>query len=296
MNKKAHQLKWETMAQCLLSLLILFSAIYLTSCKEDGPIILLEEAETPLVDTTYVVDNVPEAEQKVVLMEEFTGVRCTNCPIGHAKVAELYAAHGERFIAIGVHSNFLGAPYEGNEDFRTESANSLNNALGPVNGKPSAFIDRRVFPSNQTRDIINPDLWTGFVAQQLAATTPLNLDLEIVEINENERLVRYRTTLTYTENAQAHNLGFAITENNLIAAQLNAGTVIEDYNHQHVLRKYITPIMGIPLAIDLEMGRVIIKEFELEVPLEWNIDNLELIAFIRASNDEIVQAKMAKFN
>lgn len=288
--------KIKLVLQCLSVGIIFSITLLLPSCKEEGPIILLEEAEIPLVDTTYVIDNIPEAEEKVVLMEEFTGVRCTNCPIGHAKVAELYAAHGERFIAIGVHSNFLGAPYEGNEDFRTESANALNNALGPVNGKPSAFVDRKIFPGNQTRDIINPDLWTGFVAQQLASATPLNIDLEIVDLNENERIVRYRIALTYTENAQAHNLGFAITENNLVAAQLNAGTVIENYNHQHVLRTFLTPVIGTPLTVELEMGRVIIKEFEFEVPLEWNIDNLELIAFIRAANDEIVQAKMVKFN
>lgn len=294
--KKGNKIKFSLVIKYCLSTLIIITAFSLTSCKEEGPIIQLEEADIPLVDTTYVVDNVPQAEQKVVLMEEFTGVRCTNCPLGHTKVSELYAAHGERFIAIGVHSNFLGVPYEGNEDFRTESANILNDALGPVNGKPSAFIDRKIFSGNQTRDIINPDLWTGFVAQELAVSTPLNIDLEIVDLNENERIVRYRTTLIYTENAQAHNLGFAITENNLVAAQLNGGNIIEDYNHQHVLRTFLTPVIGTPLTQELEMGRVVIKEFEFEVPLEWNIDNLELIAFIRASNDEIVHAKMVKFN
>lgn len=294
--KKGIKIKLSLAIKYFFSVFIFLIVLALPSCKEEGPIIILEEAEIPLVDTTYVVDNIPPAEQKVVLMEEFTGVRCTNCPLGHAKVAELYAAHGERFIAIGVHSNFLGMPYEGNEDFRTESANSLNNAMGPVNGKPSAFVDRKIFTGNQTRDIINPDLWTGFVAQQLASSTPLNIDLEIVDLNENERLVRYKTTLTYTEEALAHNLGFVITENNLVAAQLNAGVVIQDYNHQHVLRSFLTSVIGTPLIVELEMGRVIIKEFEFEVPLEWNIDNLELIAFIRASNDEIVQAKMVKFN
>lgn len=296
MKKETYYMLHKFARLSLLFLTLVFSSIVIYSCEEEGPIILLEEAEIPLVDSTFIIDNVPQAEEKVVLMEEFTGVRCTNCPLGHAKVSELYDAHGERFIAIGVHSNFLGAPYEGNEDFRTESANSLNDALGPVNGKPSAFIDRKIFTGNQTRDIINPDLWAGFVAQELAVPTPVNINLEIVDYNEDERLMRYRTTLTYTNNAQAHNLGFAITENDLIAAQLNAGNIIENYVHKHVLRIYITPVIGIPLTTNLEIGRVIIKEFEFKVPLEWNIDNLELIAYIRASNDEIVQAKMVKFN
>jgi hypothetical protein len=277
-------------------ILILASLIFLTSCKEEGPFIILEEPQTPLVDTTFIADDVPAPQNKVVLLEEFTGVRCTNCPGGHQKVAELYNLHPGRFIAIAVHTNFLGAPYENNLDLRTQGGETLGSTLGPINGKPSAFVDRKQFSSVPTRDLINPDLWPPLVAEQLALPTPVNLLLEKVSLNDNTRVLRYRITLTYTQNAQNHNLGFAITENNLISAQLNSGTIIDNYVHKHVLRNYLSPIIGQPLTETLETGRVIIKEFEFEIPLSWNIENLELIAFIRQSNDEIVNAAYINLN
>lgn len=276
--------------------IVVFSTLALFSCQEEGPLIILQETPQPLVDTTYVLENVPPAQEKTVLLEEFTGVKCTNCPTGHQKVAELYVAHPNRFVAIAIHTNFLGSPYTGDVDLRTEVGEQMSAALGPINGKPSAFVDRKNFSTNPTRDIINTDLWLPFVNEQLALSTPVNMLLEEVSLNEDSRVLRYRITLTYTEATQNHNLGFAITENNIIASQLNSGTIIPDYVHKHVLRDYLTPFIGFPLTETLESGRVIIKEFEFEIPLSWNLDNLELVAFIRQSNDEIVNAAYIKLN
>lgn len=271
-------------------------AFLLYSCEEKGPLIILEPTQVALVDTTYLIENLPTAQSKAVLLEEITGVKCTNCPSGHQKVAELYAAHPARFIAMAIHTNFLGAPYTGDVDLRTEAGEQMAATLGPINGKPSAFVDRKNFSTNPTRDIINPDLWPQFVNQQLALNTPVNLLLEKVSLNNNTRILRYRITLIYTDLAQTHSLGFAITENNIQASQLSSGTVITNYIHKHVLRSYLTPFIGVPLTETLESGRVIIKEFEFEIPLSWNIDNLELVAFVRQSNDEIVHATYININ
>lgn len=271
-------------------------AFLLFSCEEKGPLIILEPTQVALVDTTYLIENLPTAQSKAVLLEEITGVKCTNCPSGHQKVAELYAAHPARFIAMAIHTNFLGAPYTGDVDLRTEAGEQMAATLGPINGKPSAFVDRKNFSTNPTRDIINPDLWPQFVNQQLALNTPVNLLLEKVSLNNNTRILRYRITLIYTDLAQTHSLGFAITENNIQASQLSSGTVITNYIHKHVLRSYLTPFIGVPLTETLESGRVIIKEFEFEIPLSWNIDNLELVAFVRQSNDEIVHATYININ
>jgi hypothetical protein len=282
------------MKNCFLALITL--SFFLSSCKEEGPFIILNPPAVALVDTNYLTNNVPDAAPKTILLEEFTGVRCTNCPSGHARVAELYNTYPGRFVAIAIHTNFLGAPYGNDLDLRTENGETLGATLGPINGKPSAFIDRKQFSTVATRDVINPDLWPPLVAEQMNLSSPVNIELEKVNLDENSRILRYRVTLSYTENAQNHNLGFAITENNIVAAQLSSGTIIENYVHKHVLRDYLSPIIGQPLTENLERGRVIIKEFEFEIPLGWNIQNLELIAFIRQSNDEIVNAAFINLN
>ena len=51
-----------------------FLCLMISSCEEEGPAVILDEAET-LSDTTYITSTIPSAQDKVVLMEELTGVR-----------------------------------------------------------------------------------------------------------------------------------------------------------------------------------------------------------------------------
>ena len=63
-------------------------------------------------DTTEVV--------KKVLIEEFTGVRCVNCPQGSAEIENLLSIHGDKLVAISIHAGFFAPPYpESLYDLRT---------------------------------------------------------------------------------------------------------------------------------------------------------------------------------
>src|SRR5688572_21847715 len=99
-----------------ISLLIILSAVLISfnSCEEIGPAIDLTEDTT--ADTTYVVTQIETPQDKNVVLEEFTGARCVNCPQGHVLLDNLENQHGERFIAISNHSEFLAEPYEGDHD------------------------------------------------------------------------------------------------------------------------------------------------------------------------------------
>ena len=55
--------------------------------------------------------------EKVVLLEEFTGQRCVNCPDAAEIVEQLHHAHPDNFIAVGMHP----------------SASGFTQPLGPVN-------------------------------------------------------------------------------------------------------------------------------------------------------------------
>ena len=81
----------------------------------------------------------------------------------------------------------------------------------------------------------------------------------------------------------------------IIAEQLNLTVKIEDYEHEYVLRKSLTPVIGDPITTDIVANTVIIKEFrvdldEFDADKVWNLEHMHLVAFIRQANDEIVQA------
>lgn len=281
------------------NLFILFAfSFVLWSCQEEGPFINLEEDQVALVDTSYTSPTTIAIENKNVLFEEFSGVRCSNCPVGNTVTHDLYVQYGEQFVPVTVHSDFLAFPYTGSPDLRNADANEIANSLGPVGQKPSTFVNRKIINGNRLQG--STGTWAGLVASELQENTFVNMDLAISAIDEVERTVRYRITLSYSADAPNHNLGFYITESEIIAEQLDGSTKIEDYEHEFVLRKAITPIIGTNVASSVDANTVIVKEFEIDIDEfdganEWNMAHMHLVAFIRLDNDNIENAVMVDF-
>ena len=123
-------------------------AVVLNSCKEVGPDINLGKNNNSVSDTTYVETPVASPETKHVLIEEFTGVRCPNCPQGHQIITGLKNTYPEKVVSVSLHPiNSLGAPYAFSvQDFRSTKAQTLFDYLGQIGLEPAAGIDRIKFP------------------------------------------------------------------------------------------------------------------------------------------------------
>lgn len=279
--------------------IVLLSFLALASCKEEGPFINFEEDQATLVDTSYVSATPIAVQNRNVLFEEFSGVRCSNCPAGNQATHSIYLDKGARFIPVTVHSNFLAFPYDGSPDLRNDAANEIANSLGPVGQKPSTFISRKIIGGQRLQTSIGT--WASGVDDILNQTSFVNLNLSIVETNLIERTVRYSITLSYSAPAPNHNLGFYLTESEIIAEQLSGSNYITDYEHEFVLRKAITPIIGTNISNTIVSNTVIIKEFEIDIDdfdmdKLWNMEHMHLVAFIRLDNDEIETATMVDLN
>lgn len=287
-----------------ISIFILaISTVFLYQCKEIDTPVILDPSQVALFDTTYISTTPFSAFPKNVLLEEFSGVRCTNCPQGNAKTHALHTANPTRINIVTAHSKFLASPYSGDLDLRTEDAQALAVApLGPVASKPATYINRIIFPSLANRAIPDVDTWENFVNDELDKTTPINLELETSFLDEEERKFRYKITINFAETVSDISLGFLLTESYIEATQLDNGTEVEDYEHEYVLRDYITSIFGEILTEETVANTVIIKEFEIDLddyeaptgnytnPIDWKIENMELVAFVRDANDEILQS------
>ena len=56
-------------------------------------------------------DSMPDSAivfERTVLLEEFTGQKCTNCPDAHRMVAQLINQYGDRLISVAIHSGGFG--------------------------------------------------------------------------------------------------------------------------------------------------------------------------------------------
>src|SRR5690606_1909761 len=104
------------------------------ACTEIGPEIAFGNGAESY-DTTYVLPTVPTQEPRRVLIEEFTGASCTNCPAGHTTITNLESQYPDRIIAIAYHKHGTSLDEPAGEgpffedttkgDFRRREANKI---------------------------------------------------------------------------------------------------------------------------------------------------------------------------
>ena len=69
---------------------------------------------------TEIAPVVPALGDRKVLVEEFTGVRCVNCPAGASELENLKGIYGERLVIVSIHAGDFSPPFTDSRfDFRT---------------------------------------------------------------------------------------------------------------------------------------------------------------------------------
>lgn len=276
------------------ALFIPISAIVLlSSCtKEIGPAIDFSKVQAK--DTFYMAP-VENAQLKNVLIEEFTGVKCPNCPDGHDIVATIQNANPTRVVAIGYYpfNQAQTQPLTGltKEDFRLTDATDLSTLLGGVQFLPIAAVDRKMFGGT----ILNArTLWSNNVQTQLALTTPINMQLSVT-FDDATREAIIKTSLKYTSPlSNKHNISIAIYENNLVDAQEYPSYIDSNYTFKHVLRDVITPVGGASVLDSIATkasGLVFEKTTLYTLPAKWKAANCKIVAFVHdaAATKEVYQ-------
>src|SRR5262249_24221148 len=117
-------------------------------------------------------------ETKNVVVEDFTGVRCPNCPQSHVIIENLQTQYPGRVAAICLHpTNSLGTPYKFSiQNFENAPSQTLFDYLGQIGSEPAGAIDRKLY-NGQTTILQDKSLWATEVGSQLALVPPVNINL-----------------------------------------------------------------------------------------------------------------------
>lgn len=248
--------------------------------------------------------EVPEFEaiesDRVVLIEEMTGVSCPNCPKGTAEVEAIKALYGDQVIPIGIHGIFLAWPTAESEfDLRNEYSRELETLLAPGTSKPAALFNRAI-PEGRTNAVVeNTDLWSGIVEEQLAIPPKISIEIEL-EYEESSRILTVNTGMIALESLNNPIfISVMVLENNIIDAQKDLTEVIEKFEHNHVLRTMLTPTLGEELSPSIGRNEVLNRSYQLLIPEEdhlWKIDDLEVVVFVHyeGAGGEVLQAAVEK--
>lgn len=259
--------------------LFAFILFAFAACQE-----VSSDIDPPSVNNNPPVDTTGEVLRHV-LIEEFTGVQCVNCPQGSQLIENLINTHGGRLISISIHAGAFADPFSGSAyDLSTDTGEQLDALIGPVEGYPSAAINRNAFGTGG-RIHFSPT-WAGFVEDELAI--PPQVDVQIANsFNENNGELTASITVNFLETLTGDlSLSVMITENDIVDLQDDTSGLIEDYKHKHVFRTMLTNVAGNPIATQAT-GTNLQESFTFNIPAEWNADKCKVVAFVHRTAPDL---------
>ena len=264
---------------------IILISIILTNCNEI-PIIIAEP-------------EIPESE-KTVLLEELTGVHCTNCPRGALASDFILNKYPGRVIVIGIHGKLLAEPIKDKSkyDFRNEDAKNLELWFTDLQGKPSASINRSPISSGSLTDVI-PDRWLGSVENELKKPHVLNLLMATYYDDKSRQLKVDITAIPLIDLPNNYNISVYLTESGIVDAQYDGGSIIPDYEHNHVLMDMLTAFDGDVFGNNLKKDEVYKKSYSYTLPEVdglWQPERMEVVAMVSnnsAADKSVLQAVSA---
>ncbi|MBD5358950.1 MAG: hypothetical protein HDR88_18490 [Bacteroides sp.] len=165
------------------------------------------------------VMNLAVSTSKKVVIEEFTGQACPNCPLGHAALEWIEQDFPGKVIPLTIHT------YPG-DSFATPHAQALQEALG-LNAAPTARINRGVIANpmeiSDKGDYVyrNAGLWYDYVVAELSSFAPADIVIKEVNFNGDEYVVDMDITYALDMENQNVNIFTVVCENGLQGVQVN---------------------------------------------------------------------------
>jgi len=276
----------------ILYSLILILPMFWISCDtiEDDQKLVYPKGQTS--ETTPI--TVSSSEQKV-LLEDYTGWQCVNCPRAAAKANEMITKYGEQLVVMSVHATAFANPSSSNNnlDFRTEYGEKWAVDFG-CNSLPTGIINRTKIGSAYTIGDAN---WDSQIQNTLTNQNHImNINLGVDYI-QSDNMILVSTENEFLEDCTFPTLiSVLVLESGIIGVQKNSdaayGTTpkIENFEFNHVLRKNALIDYSLSL-MPVNQGTKINKNYLIEVdPDIQDISKCMVVVFVtNAETKEVVQ-------
>lgn len=254
-------------------LTVSLAAFMLVGCEESIP-----------ADRRYTPADVHEAK-RAVLVEEYTGVKCINCPQGHKALEDIEGVFntpgnlemGAGVIVVGIHIPNWGQEAAKGGLIAPEAASLTPDGITP----PQARI-------NRTSGVINRDQWAKYIIDEIYVEPDITFSPSLLaELKDNSLKVSGR--VESTANFPDATLHVWLVEDNIIKTQsLPDGSRDKGYVHKNVFRGCVNGVNGKQFALQRNSAR----DFSYTYPLnpDWKVENLRVVAFIETEADGVLNA------
>lgn len=248
-------------------------------------------------DDRYYKEEKPVVENpRTLLIMEFTGNNCKNCPNGADMVEKIKEDEGaNRVISVGLHPygdinttpvNTIH-PTPGTQDFRCDAATALYDYYKP-SGFPSAIFNG--LKSSMSSSI--PE-WMQKASDALKSSAAMSIEV----------------ATTYDETTRELTVDYTIDFGNVIEKKLNATVwLVENhimgtqtmpdgkhnfyYEHNHVLRASLNGDWGEYIGDRFDSDSEVSKTASMTLNENWVAEYCQVVIYVYADdNKEVEQAK-----
>lgn len=231
------------------------------------------------------IEVAPVQVARRVLLEEFTGQHCTNCPDAHAIIEKLEEQYGDDLVVVSIHAGSfaLPSPFGLMQQEGDTYASYWN-----INAYPAGVVDR-------TGGATTMDNWSSIIRTDAEKETTLEIDIT-ANLGDDGSTI-YITTNLLSSAPLNGSLQLWVTENGIVAQQYSGNQTINDYVHNNVFRGCVNGTWG--QEVSLRAGEP--QEFENSIDVEtvgtpiskWNVENLYIVGFVY-NDSGVIQVNKTK--
>jgi len=218
------------------------------------------------------------AATKNVLVEDFTGQRCVNCPDATATIEELGRRITARYgsghvVAVAIHGGSMAISDDYPMGLATAEGEAMHTALG-IDAWPAGMVDR-------TGGVCRYTEWTARVVNRMAVIPAVEIACEASAEKGNIHVTISVTPSDTADSLLERRLTVWLTESGITALQfMPDGSRNAAYVHNHVFRASLTEPEGQLLGSSSAMGGTETVDLSLPVKAAWNVAQMAVVAFV----------------
>lgn len=261
-------------------------------------------------DEKVAIDTTAGPKRKI-LLEDFTGHTCGNCPCAALEALRLDTLFEGRIIIVASHVGFFAEPYANGTkfrtDFRTPAGTEINDYFQiDAQGLPQGMVNRtsynnaRILSSTAWSSAVSPFVLDTTISKHPAATITLS-----ASYNTANRTANIEVNSKYlAEGNSNHQLVVYVVEDSVVNWQkfyASCGGVdkdVPDYVHRHVLRGAVNSTWGDVLYSSgsiIPIGTSVNKSYSQVLDNAWDEKHIYFVAFIQDNvTKEVVQVEEIK--
>jgi hypothetical protein len=242
----------KTASLIIISVVCFLACDYVSSPYKQQPGIVTS------TDTSKVYKN--------VLVEDYTGITCGNCPGAADVLDSMIKKYGSRIVPMAVNAGSFAspplAPSQYNIDFTSPTGDAYNTFFG-ISSNPNGMVNRKGYPLTNVQ---TDGAWDGLAYNIIQNDTAfIKLTLNTTFDTTSRNLSVTATSKFLKALSGKYYLVVLLTQDSIMAPQLKYGapnSQIVNYAHRYALRDAINSTWGDSLVSNgAALNKIVIKTY-----------------------------------